>query len=30
MENKDLNPKLKYIPIKYHFNYDYINKKNYY
>jgi len=26
MENGDLNPKLKYISIKYHFNYDYISK----
>jgi len=26
MENGDLNPKLKHISIKYHFNYDYISK----
>eukprot|EP00833_Pecoramyces_ruminatium_P001431 jgi/Orpsp1_1/1175463/evm.model.c7180000054002.1 len=26
MENGDLNPKLKHISIKYHFNYDYIKK----
>jgi len=26
MKNGNLNPKLKYISIKYHFNYDYISK----